>query len=369
MRSSKPPRRGPRSLVAVVAVLTALTVVNLGVSATWWARSTAADPGAAVSVAPSAPVTSAPAAAPTAAPPSDDGIPAAEAPAATRAPATADLASTWTAPAAMPTRGRLLRVEIPGTASHFRARPALLWLPPAALVADPPALPVDVVMSGQSKGAGPEDVEDAGHIAAMMDALALTNRGLAPIVVVPDQLGPDSANPMCVDGPLGNSRTYLEEDVPAWITAHLRVQTGPSAWTVGGFSQGGTCAIQLGAGDPGRFGNLVDVSGQPAPSIGPLPVTIRQGFSGDAAAYRAAVPAAVLAAHGPYRASNAFFAVGQDDHEYGPVMPVMAAHARAAGMHVSTWVVPGERHDWTTARAGLTAGIAWLLPQTGLAPR
>ncbi len=121
-----------------------------------------------------------------------------------------------------------------------------------------------------------------------MDALATIDRGLAPIVVVPDQLGPRSANPMCVDGKLGNSRTYLTRDVPAWITSHLKVQTAAAAWTIGGFSQGGTCAIQLGAGDPSRFGNLIDVSGEGRPDARQRSEDDRRRVRGQPAAYRAA---------------------------------------------------------------------------------
>lgn len=298
--------------------------------------------------------------------PSGSGIPTAEAPGAAPAPARLDLARTWTAPADLPAHGRLLRVTIPATRSHFAARQALLYLPPAALTADPPPLPVDVLLSGQSRGAGPEDVQTGGAIEQTMDALATVDRGLAPIVVVPDQLGPRSANPMCVDGALGNSRTYLTDDVPAWVTSHLRVQTAASAWTIGGFSQGGTCAIQLGAGDPSRFGNLIDVSGEDGPSLGSVTKTIDEGFAGDRAAWAAAQPAALLRAGAPFRASNAFFAAGALDTTYGPVMPVAAQRARAAGMHVATWVVPGGRHSWVTARAALAAGLDWLQPRVGL---
>ncbi len=42
-----------------------------------------------------------------------------------------------------------------------------------------------------------------------LDRLAAAHHGLAPIVVMPDQLGEATRNPMCVDGPLGDSRTYL----------------------------------------------------------------------------------------------------------------------------------------------------------------
>lgn len=305
---------------------------------------------------------------PTPAAVSSSGIPAAEAPRGTRGPVDADLAATWTPPLDQPVQGRLLRVTIPATRSHFAARQALLYLPPAALTPAPPALPVDVLLSGQSRGAGPDDVQNAGHIEQTMDALATVDRGLTPIVVVPDQLGPQSANPMCVDGRLGNSRTYLTQDVPAWVTSHLTVQTAASAWTIGGFSQGGTCAIQLGAGDPSRFGNLIDVSGERGPSLGTVSRTIAEGFAGDRAAWAAAQPAALLAAGAPFRATNAFFAVGALDTTYGPVMPVTARDARAAGMHVATWVVPGGRHSWITARAALAAGLDWLQPRVGLAP-
>ncbi|MFJ4295539.1 alpha/beta hydrolase [Curtobacterium sp. NPDC089689] len=301
-------------------------------------------------------------------PTSSLGIPASEAPGGSTAPSSLDLATSWTAPLDMPTQGRLLHETIPATTSHFAARQALVYLPPAALTADPPHLPVDVLLSGQSKGAGPNDVQSGGHIEETMDALATVDRGLAPIVVVPDQLGPQSANPMCVDGKLGNSRTYLTKDVPAWITSHLKVQTAASAWTIGGFSQGGTCAIQLGAGDPSRFGNLIDVSGEDGPTLGSEAKTIADGFGGSRAAYLAAQPAALMRANAPYRDTNAFFAVGRLDSTYGPVMPVQAARARAAGMHVATWEVPGDRHNWTTARAALAAGLAWMQSRIGLAP-
>lgn len=364
-------------VLTTVVVLTVLTAANVGVAATWWGRSATAGPRAVATVSPTSSATagstssSSSTASPTpssSATVSPDSIPAAEAPATTPAPSTVDLATTWSPPLDLPTAGRLLRVTIPATRSHFTARDALLYLPPAALTADPPHLPVAVLLSGQSRGAGPDDVETGGQIEATMDSLAALHRGLAPIVVVPDQLGPASANPMCVDGPLGNSATYLEQDVPAWITAHLRVQTGAAAWTIGGFSQGGTCAIQLGAGDPGRFGNLVDVSGEQGPSLGSVANTIARGFSGNAAAWRAAQPAALMSAHGLYPATWAFFAAGAADHTYGPVMPVQAARARAAGMHVATWVVPDARHNWTTARVALAAGLTWLMPRLGLAP-
>ena len=378
------PRPRPRTRTTVLLVVLAVVVGAVGgwtarlPAAAAWRSATSAVGQQSAAATGSTPSAQRPSAALHTVPPSPkpvdadaaggDVIPAAEAPAGKPVVDALDLASTWEAPADLPLHGRLLHVVIPATRSHFTARSALVYLPPAALTAAPPALPVAVLLSGQSRGAGPEDVETGGQISVTLDHLAALHGGLAPIVVVPDQLGPESANPMCVDGRLGNSRTYLTEDVPAWVESHLTVQHAASRWTIGGFSQGGTCAIQLGAGDPDRFGSLVDVSGELGPTLGTPAKTIAEGFAGDAAAWRAAQPAALLAAHTPYRASSAFFAPGQDDHSYGPVMPGTAQRARAAGMTVATWVVPGARHSWATARVAFAAAFSWLQPRTGLAP-
>ncbi len=232
---------------------------------------------------------------------------------------------------------------------------------------DPPALPVVVLLPGQSRGSGPEDLETGGHIAETMDAVATLHAGLAPIVVVPDQLGPDSGNPMCVDGPLGNSRTYLEQDVPAWITSHLRVQTGASAWTIGGFSQGGTCAIQLGAGDPGRFGNLIDVSGELGPTLGSPEASIARGFSGTPPRTAPRSPRPCSRRTGPTGTARR----SSPRAARRALRPRDARGVRLGSgrrMHVTTWVVPGAKHNWLNARTAIAAGMAWLVPRIGLAP-
>lgn len=275
------------------------------------------------------------------------------------------LYASWTPPADMPTKGRYGSVHVPGTASGFPARDAIVYLPPAALVADPPPLPVVVVMSGQP--ASPESVVTAGHLADTLDHLAAESKGLAPIAVVPDQLSADAVNPMCVDGPIGNSATYVTKDVVDYVSSHYRVASGPRAWAVAGFSQGGTCSIQFGAGHPDLFGSIVDVSGELGPSNGTEAETIARGFSGDRAAYEAAQPQALLAAHAPYADSAAFFAVGQADATFTQFFHANSDAAEKAGMTVERYVSPGSGHDWTTATNGFAHGLAWLYPRWGLA--
>ncbi|MGH1548678.1 alpha/beta hydrolase [Leifsonia poae] len=132
-------------------------------------------------------------------------------------------------PPAVPAKGEVGTVRIPGTESRFPAREAVVYLPPIALTANPPALPVLYALSGQP--GAPADMFTAGGVATAMDAFAKTHGGYAPIVVAADQLGGPGRNPMCVDSrDYGNSATYLLADVRNWVRSHLRVTGDPAGW-------------------------------------------------------------------------------------------------------------------------------------------
>jgi enterochelin esterase-like enzyme len=267
--------------------------------------------------------------------------------------------------AAVAASGLVGSVTIPGTVSHFRVRSAYVYLPPAALTPHPMPLPVIIMLSGQP--GSPGNVISSGNIAAIFDAYALTHNGRAPIVVAADQLTAPQINPMCVDGTLGNSATYLTVDVPNWIRTHLTVETAPADWGIAGFSQGGTCSIQLGSQHPTLFGNIIDVSGQLAPKNGNMRQTIALGFHGDAAAYRAALPETVLRANAPYAGTVAVFGAGQLDLKYGPIAMAMSAAAQQAGIGATHVSSPGTAHDWHTVQWVLRNALAPIYQHMGLA--
>lgn len=261
--------------------------------------------------------------------------------------------------------GTVGTVTIPATVSGFVARPALVYLPPAARVANPPVLPVIEVFSGQP--GGPEDLFTSGHIDSVLNAYASAHQGRAPIVVVPDQLGAPDRNPMCVDSALGNSATYLTVDVPNWIRSHLSVAEAPRGWAIAGFSEGGTCSIQLGAANPGLYGTILDISGEIVPRKGSPTNTIRAGFGGSATAYAAAAPAAILAAHAPYADLGVIFAVGARDAQYRAWATTLRDAAKQAGASTSLIVSPGTAHDWYTVNYAWTAALPLLIDRLGLA--
>jgi S-formylglutathione hydrolase FrmB len=272
------------------------------------------------------------------------------------------LESIWHPPHGMPTTGAVYQVNIPGVRSGFAARPGYLYLPPAYLTAPRPQLPVLVLLAGQP--GDPRAWLDSGQLQAMMDGFAKRHNGLAPVVVMPDDLGSEFANPLCLNSRLGEVQTYLTVDVPNWITSHLQVRPPGQGWAIGGFSEGGTCAIQLSTQAPQLYPLFVDISGQIEPTLGSRQLTISRAFGGDAAAFARVDPIVVLA-RTRFPRNAGVFVGGADDRVYTPQQRSMYRAARHAGMNVTFMELPGG-HDWRVWRAGLEHNLAWLASRLGI---
>ncbi|WP_412873799.1 alpha/beta hydrolase [Curtobacterium poinsettiae] len=252
------------------------------------------------------------------------------------------------APAAtMPTTGEVRTVDIPGERSGFPARPAVVYLPPAALVRDPAPLPVVLAFSGQP--GAPSDLFTAGRMGSALDGYAAAHHGRAPIVVSVDQLSSPGLNTMCVDSDLGNAATYVTEDVPRWLTAHLPVTPDRRAWGLTGFSQGATCAMQFATAHPDRFGAVLAVSSELQPIDRNPQHSADRAFGGSVSAWKAAGPIAQMRAddlHG----RTFWFTAGSADGAFSRDARVLADAARAAGADTSVGFAPGSGHDWNTVQ-------------------
>jgi enterochelin esterase-like enzyme len=270
----------------------------------------------------------------------------------------------WHQPASMPTTGTVGTVDIPGTESHWHARPAWIYLPPAARVAHPPRLPVVIAFSGQP--GGPSDVFLAGNLQATLDGIARAHHGLAPVVVVPDQLGTPGVNPMCVDSRMGNLQRYVLDDVREWVLRNLPVSPNRREWTVAGFSEGATCAVQFGAGFPAVFGSYLAISSELGPIDHSMARTLREAFHGSRTAWEDAQPITIMHREAPYRHTVALYCVGAGDKRYGSATPKLAAASRAAGMRTRTRVLPGLAHNWNTGAKGFAWGLPELLSWWGI---
>jgi len=274
------------------------------------------------------------------------------------------LSQSWHPPADMPPTGRVTHTTIGGVRSGFRARAALVYVPPAYLGSRRPLLPVLVLIAGQP--GGPEDWLVAGKMAKIMDAFAAAHAGLAPIVVVPDATGAPFANTLCLDSRLARVETYLAEDVPSWIESTLQVDRDHAHWAIGGFSFGGTCSLQLAVRRPSTYPTFLDVSGQQEPTLGSHAKTVQAAFGGDETQFRAANPLDILHIRrfGP---TLGILATGADDPEYGPQCRRVADAAGAAGMAIQLLEFPGG-HSWTIASDALRAAIPRLAARANLIP-
>jgi S-formylglutathione hydrolase FrmB len=272
------------------------------------------------------------------------------------------LEEVWTPPSDMPARGMVSEVPIPGTASAFKARNAVIYLPPA-YAADPrPLLPVLVLLPGQP--GGPEDWFIAGEAAKAMDTFASQHHGLAPVVVVADPSGSTFASTLCLDTGRGNAETYLAMDVPAWIEANLQVDTDHKMWGVGGYSHGGTCALQLAIRAPEVYPSFIDISGPKEPTLSSRRTTANEAFGGDASASTQVNPLDILATTSLPEVGG-YLAVGDHDVEFRPQQQRVLAACRRARLQVQYHELPGA-HSWAVWRPALVAALPWYAERTRL---
>lgn len=275
---------------------------------------------------------------------------------------TGPLWQNWEPPADMPTAGRVGTQVIPATASGFNARPAGIYLPPAALTENPPRLPLYVLMMGQP------GLPDPQYVSAALDDFAAKNKGLAPIAIVADQIGPDQDDTLCLDtAKYGNVEKYINVDVVTWAKENLNILPDRKYWTIAGYSNGGQCAISFAVKYPQMWGNVVDISGEEFPGAEDPSGNLAEIFHGDQAAYDALKPINMMKGR-QFPGTTAIFTVGSDDVTYVAAAKAVSAAARESGMAVTYYEIPNGGHVGIALNAGLTKGFDVLYPRLGLAP-
>jgi len=268
--------------------------------------------------------------------------------------------ANWRAPVGMPASGTTGQVVIPNTVSGFASRPAGLYIPPAGLVPNPPALPLVIMMMGQPGN------PDPSFTSAILDPMAATHSGLAPIVLVVDQVGNPAIDPLCLDTARhGKAETFLTQDVVPWARTHLHVLQDAAHWSVAGYSNGGECALALGVKFPQIWGNVLDISGEEYPGADRPNTTRASVFGGSQAAYDAQKPLGQLAGHS-YPDSVGIITVGSNDYSYRNQAMRVSAATLAAGWKTTYFEVPNGGHVLTALNGGLQEGYSVLFPRLGL---
>lgn len=269
-------------------------------------------------------------------------------------------ASVLTSITSPPSTGKVVALPIPGKVSGFKARDAEVYVPAQWFRRPHPRLPVLMMFHGVP--GSPDDWTRSGLLDLTTDDFAKENGGKAPIVVMPDINGSLLGDTECVDGSQGNAQTYLTVDVRDYIIEKLGTKTDARSWGVGGFSEGGTCAIILALRHPERFRTFLMFSGLAIPTFHS---TVEDLFRGSRQAFDENSPPYLLATR-RFPTLGGWFQVGTDDKDPYHDMQKLAPAAAAAGIETCFVPVPGGEHNFRTWGPSYTDALPWAASRLGL---
>lgn len=259
----------------------------------------------------------------------------------------------------VPRQGRIVAVTIPYTASGFKHRDELVYLPPAWFTTTPPPKLPTVLMIGAEFNT-PADWLRIGDAAATIDDFAAAHGGNAPVFVFADSDGSFHNDTECVNGPRGNAADHLTKDVVPYLVSTFGVSLRAANWGVVGFSTGGTCAVDLTVMHPEVFSAFVDIAGDLSPNTGTKSQSIASLYGGSAAAWAAFDPTTVITKHGHYTRVSGWFDVnaGTTSDQLAAARSLCAL-GREHGIDC-TVVARSGKHDWPFAARSFGIALPWL---------
>lgn len=261
----------------------------------------------------------------------------------------------------VPSRGKVVTVDIPATVSRFRARPAQVYLPPAYFAANHPTLPVIMLLHGTP--GMPSDWTRAAYVDVTADRYAAAHSGFGPIIVMPDPNGSWLGDTECVDGAAGNAETYLDTDVRRFMITRFGASVDRRYWAVGGSSEGGFCSVELALRRPYLFSAFLDFGGGVRPTWGRRTLAL---FGGSPQRYLDHVPSRLLQLHSRLVWSGlaAWMEYGSTDAGRGDGARLAQA-MRARGMNVRFVVDPGGMHTFDVWTLAFEHALPWAMQRLG----
>ncbi len=264
----------------------------------------------------------------------------------------------------IPAKGTVVPVQISDTASGFKHREELVYLPPAWYATDPPP-PMPTVMMIGGEFNTPADWVRIGNAVSTADNFAATHGGNAPVIVFVDAGGTFNNDTECVNGSRGNVADHLTKDVVPFMVSHFGVSAHRENWGIVGWSMGGTCAVDLAVMHPEMFSAFEDIAGDIAPNSGTKDETVSRLFGGNAAAYASFDPTTVITRHGPYSGIAGWFAINSEAAAaQSSAANSLCALGNANGITCAVVAGPGK-HDWSFASQAFATALPWMAGQLG----
>lgn len=266
--------------------------------------------------------------------------------------------STGAQALALPAHGVVRPFAIPPVVSHFPARVGEVYLPRIWFEVPHPRLPVIELLHGSPGSPSDWIQRDWANVTA--DRYANLHGGVAPIIVMPDVNGRDWWHDTeCVNGPMGNAEKYLTVDVRNAMVQSFGVRRQRSDWSIGGLSEGGSCALQIGLRHPGMFAAVGDFSGDDHPWVQGGPAKLFRGSTllQLARAERAYDPRVLLAHWSGSSAPFLALASGRGDTRLAANMVRLRGQARLDHIEAAVFIRAGAHSFRFWRRA-----FVWALP-------
>jgi enterochelin esterase-like enzyme len=219
----------------------------------------------------------------------------------------------------------------------------------------------------------PEQWVDVMNVLPTLNDLLATHQADPAVLVIPDTDGSERFSLQCLNAVGGlQDATYVAEDVPAYIAAHLRVQPPGKAWGVAGLSEGGFCAANLALQYPTRFGYSGIMSGYFAPladqvpesNLPGAPIVYRNPFPRHEKLLKQNTPSYQINHMPPGVALPQFWlSAGQDDPQDVQAAESFKQEVQLHQAIVPLILVPGATHNATAWRGALRPMFIWMTPQ------
>jgi enterochelin esterase-like enzyme len=169
------------------------------------------------------------------------------------------------APSGRGNGGRILTFSVPGPASGM-TMPMYAYVPSGYDTATTTRYPVIEALHGYP--GSPLQWQRTLKVVQILDHEIATARMAPTIVIFPYQTPDPLRDTECTNMANGpQTETYLTEDVPAFVRAHLRVREDRGSWGLIGFSAGGYCATDLLLRHPTQYAAGASLSGYSSPGV------------------------------------------------------------------------------------------------------
>jgi S-formylglutathione hydrolase FrmB len=266
----------------------------------------------------------------------------------------------------LPDHGETLSVNILDPNLRFQPRPAYVWVPPAFFARSRPQLPVIELLHGTP--GQPSDWTRAAFADQTSMAFAAQNKGVAPILVMPDVNGSLTGDTECMNsGIYGQVENYLTQTVPAYMRKNFNAKTSDDSVAIAGLSEGGLCATTLSLNNPKVYAAFGNYSGDVSPTNQQMTAqqTIATLFGGSMTAYDAHNPPYLLT-HNTYKGLSGWFAAGAQDLTAVKALNTLAPLSVKAGIQTCYTTPPGHHafQFWDSAFQQSLPWLSWKLKLT-----